>query len=41
MRTQKKVEKMRRALLRSNTRLLLTAVVLFQILALLLLALKP
>lgn len=41
MRTQKKVEKMRRALMRSNTRLLLTAVVIFQALAMLLIALKP
>ena len=41
MRTQKKVEKMRRALMRSNTRMLLTAVVIFQLLALVLLALKP
>ena len=41
MRTQKKVEKMRRALMRSNTRILLTAVVIFQALAMLLIALKP
>ena len=41
MRAQKKVEKMRRALMRSNTRLLLTAVVIFQALAMLLIALKP
>ena len=41
MRTQKKVEKMRKALMRSNTRLLLTAVVIFQALAMLLIALKP
>lgn len=41
MRTQKKVEKMRRALMRSNTRLLLTAVAVFQALAMLLIALKP
>lgn len=37
----RKIEKMRRALMRSNTRLLLTAVVLFQFLAMLLIALKP
>lgn len=37
----RKIEKMRRNLMRSNTRLLLTAVVIFQLLALLLLALKP
>ena len=41
MRTEKKVAKMKKALMRSNTRLLLTAVVMFQLLALLLLALKP
>ena len=41
MRTQRKVEKMRKALMRSNTRLLLTAVVIFQALAMLLIALKP
>ena len=41
MRTQRKVEKMRKALMRSNTRMLLTAVVIFQFLALLLIALKP
>lgn len=37
----RKIEKMRRALMRSNTRLLLTAVVAFQALALGLLALRP
>jgi len=37
----RKIEKMRRALMRSNTRLLLTAVVVFQALALGLLALRP
>lgn len=37
----RKVEKMRRALMRSNTRLLLTAVLTFQLMAALLLALKP
>ena len=41
MRTQRKIEKMRRALMRSNTRLLLTAVAVFQLLAMLLIALKP
>ena len=41
MRTEKKVAKMKKALMRSNTRLLLTAVVMFQLLALLLLAIKP
>ena len=37
----RKVEKMRRALMRSNTRLLLTAVVIFQLAALLLLSVRP
>ena len=37
----RKIEKMRRALMRSNTRLLLTAVLVFQALALGLLALRP
>lgn len=37
----RKIEKMRRALMRSNTRLLLTAVVVFQALAMLLLSLRP
>ncbi len=41
MRTQRRIEKMRRALMRSNTRLLLTAVVIFEALAMLLIALKP
>jgi len=41
MRTDKKIQKMRKALMRSNTRLLLTAVVIFQTLAMLLIALKP
>lgn len=39
--SSRKIEKMRRALMRSNTRLLLTAVVIFQALALVLLALRP
>ena len=38
---QSKIEKMRRALMRSNTRLLLTAVATFQLLAMLLVALRP
>ena len=37
----RKIEKMRRNLMRSNTRLLLTSVVVFQLLAFLLLAVKP
>lgn len=37
----RKIEKMRRNLMRSNTRLLLTAVLVFQLLAFLLLAVKP
>ena len=37
----RKAEKMRRALMRTNTRLLLTSVVVFQALALALLALRP
>ena len=37
----RKVEKMRRALMRSNTRLLLTAVATFELLAMLLVALRP
>ena len=37
----KKIDKMRKALMRSNTRLLLTAVVMFQILSMLLIALRP
>jgi len=37
----RKIEKMRRNLMRSNTRLLLTAVLLFQFLAMLLLSLRP
>lgn len=37
----RKAEKMRRALMRTNTRLLLTSVVVFQVLALALLALRP
>jgi len=37
----RKIEKMRRNLMRSNTRLLLTAVVVFQLLAFLLLAVRP
>lgn len=41
MRTGKKVEKMRKALMRSNTRLLLTAVVVFQALSMLLIAIQP
>lgn len=40
MRTEKKVERMRRALMRSNTRLLLTAVCLFQALSMLLISLQ-
>lgn len=41
MRSQRRIEKMRRALMRSNTRLLLTAVAVFELLAMLLIALKP
>ena len=41
MQSRRKIEKMRRALMRSNTRLLLTAVLIFQALAMLLLVLKP
>lgn len=41
MRPQRKIEKMKKALMRSNTRLLLTTVVVFEALAMLLLALKP
>ena len=37
----RKIDKMRKALMRSNTRLLLTAVVIFQVLAFLLIALRP
>ena len=37
----RKIEKMRRNLMRSNTRLLLTSVVVFQLLAFLLLTVKP
>ena len=37
----RKINKMRKALMRSNTRLLLTAVVIFQLLAMLLIALRP
>ena len=40
MRTEKKVERMRKALMRSNTRLLLTAVCLFQALSMLLISLQ-
>lgn len=40
MRTKKKVERMRKALMRSNTRLLLTAVCLFQALSMLLISLQ-
>lgn len=38
---ESKIERMRRALMRSNTRLLLTAVAAFQLLAMLLVALRP
>lgn len=41
MRTDRKIEKMRRALMRSNTRLLLTSVILFQALTLILIHLNP
>jgi len=41
LRTRRKVEKMRKALMRSNTRLLLTAVVIFQALSMLLIAVQP
>ena len=41
MKSQRKIEKMKKALMRSNTRLLLTAVVIFEVLAMLLIALKP
>lgn len=40
MRTQRKVQKMRRALKKSNTRLLLSSVALFQLLAMLLISIK-